>query len=128
MRAAFVRLLITSFGLWIADVILPGISFSGIGSLWLAALLLGLVNAFIRPIVILLTLPLTLFTLGLFLLVINGAMLLLVSNLMDSFQLRGLGTAVLASIIVGITGWLGNGYVNDQAKFEVWKSQQGRKP
>jgi putative membrane protein len=123
MRGFLARVLITAFGLWIADVLLAGIRFDGAGSLFLAAFLLGLVNAFVRPVLIVLTLPFTLLTLGLFLFVINGAMVLLVARLMDAFHLAGLGTAILVSIIVGLTGWIANGFVGDQGKVEVWKAK-----
>lgn len=123
MRGFLARVFITAFGLWVADVVLAGVRFDGAGPLFLAALLLGLVNAFIRPIVIVLTLPFTLLTLGLFLFVINGAMVLLVARVMEAFHLEGLGTAIIASIIVGITGWLANGFVGDRGKVEVWKAK-----
>jgi putative membrane protein len=106
-----VRLLITAFGLWVADVVLPGVWFDGWRSLIVAALLLGIANAVIRPIAIFLTFPLTLVTLGLFLLVINGAMILLVDRIMEPMHVEGLGTAILASLIVGVTGWFANRFV-----------------
>ena len=115
------RVFITGLGLLLADALLPGVRFDGALSLWLAALLLGLVNAFVRPLVILVTLPLTLLTLGLFLLVVNGMMVLLVAWLMPSFHIAGLWSAVLAALIVGLTGWLANAYVGDRARIEVWK-------
>jgi putative membrane protein len=115
------RVFITGLGLLLADALLPGVRFDGAVSLWLAALLLGVVNAFVRPLVILVTLPLTLLTLGLFLLVVNGMMVLLVAWLMPSFHIAGLGSAILAALIVGLTGWLANAYVGDRAKIEVWK-------
>jgi putative membrane protein len=126
MRGFFARVLITAFGLWVADLLLQGLSFSDITSLWLAALLLGVFNAIVRPIVIVLTLPITLVTLGLFLFVVNGLMVLLVARLMPSFHIAGLGTAIWASIIVGLTGWIANGFVGDKGKVEVW-SARGRK-
>ena len=115
------RVFITGLGLLLADALLPGVRFDGALSLWLAALLLGLVNAFVRPLVILVTLPLTLLTLGLFLLVVNGMMVLLVAWLMPSFHIAGLGSAILAALIVGLTGWLANAFVGDRAKIEVWR-------
>lgn len=118
------RLFITGLGLLLADALLPGMRFDGALSLWLAAFLLGLVNAFVRPIFILITFPLTLLTLGLFLFVVNGCMVLLVARLMPSFHLAGLGTAIFASMIVGLTGWLANAYVGDRAKIEVWKAKR----
>jgi putative membrane protein len=60
----------------------------------------------------------------LFLLVVNGSMVMLVAWLMPSFHLAGLGSAILASVIVGLTGWLANAYVGDRARIEVWKTKR----
>ncbi|MBP9232779.1 MAG: phage holin family protein, partial [Phenylobacterium sp.] len=79
MSRFIARVLIAALGLWLAAAVLPGVSYSGWLDLLLAALLLGLVNAIVRPIVFLLTLPLTILTLGLFLLVVNAAMIGLVA-------------------------------------------------
>lgn len=125
MLGFFARLFITAFGLFLADILLRGIRFEGVLSLWLAAFLLGIVNAFVRPIVILLTLPITLVTLGLFLLVVNGAMVLLVSAIMPSFHSDGLGPSILAAILVGLTGWAANAFVGSQGKVEVWRIRRG---
>ena len=124
MPGLFARILITAFGLWVADVALDGVWFDGAAPLFVAALLLGLANAFIRPIVIFLTFPLTLVTLGLFLFVVNGAMLLLVDRVMDSMHVESLGTAIVASVIVGITGWLANGFVGNRGKVEMWRVEK----
>jgi putative membrane protein len=120
----FARLIITGLGLLLADALLPGVRFDGAFSLWLAALLLGVINALIRPLVVLLTLPLTLLTLGLFLLVVNGLMVLLVAWLMPTFHIAGIGTAILTSIIVGLTGWIANAFVGERGKIEVWVARQ----
>jgi putative membrane protein len=125
MSGFLARTLITAFGLWLADMLLAGIRFDGAGPLFLAALLLGLANAIVRPIVILLTLPITLITLGLFVFVINGAMFLLVAELMASFHVSGLGAAIVASIIVGVTGWAANAFVGNRARIEVWTAKEG---
>jgi putative membrane protein len=119
MRGFVARVLITAFGLWIADLLLASVRFDGAGSLFLAALLLGVVNAIVRPIVVLLTLPITLLSLGLFMFVINGAMLLLVAHLMPSFHLQGLGTAIVASVIVGLTSWAANAFIGNHGHVEV---------
>ncbi len=111
MRSFLARVFIGAFGLWMADQLLAGISFDSAESLWIAAFLLGLANAFVRPVVILLTLPLTFVTLGLFILVVNGAMVMLVDRMMDSFHTESFGIAVLTSIIVGITGWVANVFI-----------------
>lgn len=91
---------ITALSLWLASFIFHGISFSSKKSLYISALLLGFANAVIRPIVIILTIPLTLITFGFFLLVINALMMLLVSSLVPGFKVSGFWTAFFASILV----------------------------
>ncbi len=93
---------ITALSLWVAGFIFHGISFSDKQSLFISALLLGLANAIIRPVVILLTIPLTIFTFGLFLLVINALMMLLVSSLVSGFKVSGFWTAFFASIFIAV--------------------------
>jgi putative membrane protein len=109
MRGFISRVLITSVGLWLADAMLSRMSFDDVPSMVLSALLLGIVNAFVRPILVVLTLPITFLSLGVFLLIINGTMVLMVARLMPAFHLDGMGTAIVASIIVGLTSWLANG-------------------
>lgn len=116
LRAAFVAL-----GLWLAAQILDGLHFSSAGVLLLAALLLGVVNAIVRPIAVILTLPLTLLTLGLFLLVINAGMVGLVALMLDGFQVDSFWTALGASLIVSIVSWATSGLLNDKGKVEVMK-------
>ena len=91
---------VTALALWLTSFIFHGISFSSKKSLLISALLLGFVNAVIRPVVIILTIPLTLVTFGLFLLVINAVMMLLVSALVPGFRISGFWTAFFASILV----------------------------
>jgi len=124
MRGFLARVFITAFGLWMADSILAGISFDDVVALWVSALLLGLVNAFVRPVVLFLTLPFTILTLGLFVFVINGAMLLLVATVTPSFQVEGWWAAILASIIVGLTGWIANALVGSRGTVEVWTTKK----
>ena len=119
MRGLLVRMLITACGLWLASAIVPGVEIIGVGTLVLAALLLGIVNAVIRPIVILLTLPITIVTLGIFLLVVNAAMFGLVASLLDSFQVAGLFSAVFGSVIVSLTGGLASWYIGPDGRYEV---------
>ena len=116
MPSFIARLLITAFGLWVADELLSGVRFDTTTSLMAAALLLGLVNAVVRPVVVFLTLPITFLTLGLFLLVINGGMVLIVSQIMSSFHIDSLRTAILASLIVGLTGWATNRFIGQDKK------------
>jgi len=96
---------IMSLSLWVASFIFKGITFSNRSSLLVSALLLGFANAILRPILIFLTLPLTLVTLGLFLLVINALMIMLVAALVKGFKLSGFWTAFFASIFIAAFGF-----------------------
>jgi putative membrane protein len=111
-----IRAAIAALGLWIADLILGGISFANGGYLIAAAVLLGVVNAFVRPVVFWLTLPLTIISLGLFLLVVNAAMIGLVGWLLPGFTVAGLGSGVAAAIITGLISWVGSAFVKDEEK------------
>jgi len=119
MPGFLVRLLIAALGLWLAQALVPGVDIHGAGTLLVAALLLGIVNAFVRPIIVLLTLPITVVTLGLFLWVVNAAMLGLVAALLDGFTLAGFGSALLGALVVSITGWIASWYVGPSGRFEV---------
>ncbi len=121
MKGFVFRLVITGLGLWAAETIVPGVRIDGWGNLIVAALLLGIVNAVIRPIILILTLPLTILTLGLFILVVNGISLSLVAWLMPSFSLSGLGAAILASIVVGLTSWLASAFVGGSGRIERYR-------
>jgi putative membrane protein len=117
MLARFiVRAIFAAAGLWIAAQIVPGLRFDSLGSLIAAAVLLGVVNAFVRPVVFVMTLPLTILTLGLFLLVVNAAMIGLVSLLIPhSFQVHGLVPGVFAAIITGAVSWVGHMILREEA-------------
>ncbi|RPJ77520.1 MAG: phage holin family protein [Desulfobacteraceae bacterium] len=91
-----------------AGYILPGIQVDGVWAASLVALLLGLLNATLRPILLLLTLPLTLVTLGAFALVINGAMLALAAAFVEGVHLAGFGSAVLGAIVISLVAGLVN--------------------
>ena len=119
MTGFLLRAAIVALGLWLATTILDGLHFDGPGVLLAAALLLGVVNAIVRPIAIVLTLPLTLLTLGLFLLVVNAAMLGLVALVLGGFRIDGFWTAVGASLIVSLTSWIASGLIGDNGKVQV---------
>ena len=114
MLARFVvRALFGALGLWLSSLLVAGVNFSDTGSLILAAVLLGIVNAFVRPVVFVLTLPITIVTLGLFLLIVNAAMIGLVAMLLSGFQVNGLIPGVLAAIVTGVTSWIGGMILRD---------------
>jgi len=114
-----VRMTITAVGLWIASELVNGFSIQDTPTLILAAIVLGIVNAVVRPIAILLTLPFTLVTLGLFLWVINAAMIGLAAWFLDGFHITGFGPALLGAILVSLTGWIGNAFIGEQGRYEV---------
>ncbi len=100
-----IRILIVALGLWLASAIVPGVAIADLKTLLLAALLLGVVNAFVRPVVVILTLPLTLLTLGLFILVINAALFGLVATLLPGFVVHGFWAAFFGALVVSVVGW-----------------------
>jgi len=121
MRGFLVRLVITALGLWIASRLLPGIAFTGTGALIVSALVLGVVNALIRPVIFVLTLPLTILTLGLFILVVNGISLALVAWLVPGFHVAGLWSATWGAVIVSCTSWVASHFVGGSGRIERLK-------
>ena len=119
MNGFLLRFVICAVGLWLAEEILPGIGVDNAGSLVAAALLLGVINAFIRPVLVLLTLPITVVTLGLFLLVINAAMVALVAWILPGFHVAGFWSALFAALIIGITGWVATWFIGPRGRVEV---------
>ncbi len=106
------RALIAALGLWLATRWVSGLRIDDPATLLLAGFLLGIINAIVRPVAVLLTLPLTLLTLGLFMFVINAAMLALVAQLLPGFHIDNFRSALLGAIIVGLAGWLGSGLLS----------------
>lgn len=119
MTHFFLRAAIASLGLWLASTLVDGLRFESGGWLILAAVLLGLVNAVVRPLVVLLTLPLTVVTLGLFLLVVNGIMLALVAGLLPGFSIDGFWDAVWGALLTGVVSWIGSALVGPRGNIEV---------
>ncbi len=107
------RAVFAAFGLAIASRLVPGVTYDAPMTLFLAALLLGVVNALLRPLLVILTLPITVLTFGLFLLVINAAMILLVSKILPGFQVAGFIPGLLVAIITGLTSWAGTLLLGD---------------
>ncbi|MFN2166069.1 MAG: phage holin family protein [Anaerolineae bacterium] len=114
-----IRILLTALGLWLATVIVPGVTAEGTAALLWAAVWLGIVNALVRPLVVLLTLPITLLSLGGFLLVVNAAMLALVAWLLEGFSVAGFFSALFGSIVVSLTSWAASSFVGPSGRYEV---------
>jgi len=110
MTALLLRWLINAAGLLLVAYLYPGVQVEGFLAALLAALVLGLVNAVIRPILVILTLPVTVLTLGLFIFVINALLFWFVAEIVHGFRVTGFGAALLGSILYSIvtllTSWL----------------------
>lgn len=119
MAGFVLRTLIIAAGLAVAAWLVPGISVAGTGTLLLAALLMGLVNAFVRPVAVLLTLPITIVTFGLFLLVINAAMFGLVAWLLDGFAVSGFFAALFGWLIVSIVSGFASWTIGPDGRYRV---------
>lgn len=119
MQGFFLRTLITLLGLLLASAIIPGVDIDGTGSVILAAVLLGLVNGFVRPVAFLLTLPITILTLGLFLFVLNAAMFGLVAAMLDNFVVAGFWSAIFGSLVVSITSTVASWYIGPDGRIDV---------
>jgi putative membrane protein len=107
------RVIFAALGLALAAFLLRGVGYNGILDLLLAALLLGVLNAIVRPILFVLTLPLTIVTLGFFLLVLNAAMIGLVAWMLPGFWVHGFWSGVAAAIITGLASWIGGVILGD---------------
>lgn len=124
MPGFILRWLIVALGLWVAEQILPGIEIADTPTLLLAAALLGLVNAIVRPLIVILTLPITLLTLGIFLLVINGLMLELVAWFLPKVHVASFGDAFLGALIVSVTGWITSSWIGPSGRVEVLRIER----
>ena len=120
MVGFLLRAAIAALGLWMASEILTGLSFDSTSQLIVAALLLGIVNAFVRPLAFILTLPLTVLTLGLFLLVLNAGMVALVAWIVPGFHVSSFWTAVGAALIVSLVSWAASSAIGSTGKVEVF--------
>jgi putative membrane protein len=123
MTGFILRAVIAAMGLWLATNVVDGISINTPLTLLLAGALLGVVNAIVRPVAVVLTFPITIVTIGLFLLVINAAMLGLVAWLLPGFAVSGFGAALLGSIVVSVTGWIGSWFIGPKGRIEAFRSR-----
>lgn len=121
MTGFLLRAAISALGLWVASEILPGLSFDTPAKLLVAAIVLGIVNALVRPIAFILTLPITVLTLGLFLLVINAGMVALVAWIVPGFQIAGFWTAMGAALIVSLVSWAASSMIGSTGKPEIFE-------
>lgn len=111
MTGFILRAVISAIGLWVATRWVAGLTIDDAPTLLLAGALLGVVNALVRPVAIVLTFPITLVTLGLFLLVVNAGMLALVAWVLPGFSVAGFWSALWGALIVSLTGWVGSWFI-----------------
>jgi putative membrane protein len=123
MVGFLLRAAITALALWVASQLLDGMHFATTTQLVLAAVLLGVVNAIVRPIAFILTLPITVVTLGLFLLVLNAAMIGLVALIVPGFTVSGFWTALGGAIIVGLVSWAASTVIGNTGRIERFSSR-----
>ena len=114
MISFLIRVAVVALGLWVASKIVPGVAVTGWRTLAIAALLLGVVNALVKPVIVLLTLPITFLTLGLFLVVINAAMIGLVAYFLDGFQVAGFVAALLCWVVVTVVSWVASMFIGER--------------
>jgi putative membrane protein len=118
MRGIFIRWMILTGAILIASYLLDGIRVSGFFSAFFAAAILGFLNAFFRPILFILTLPINVMTLGLFTFVINAVLLKMATGLVSGFEVHGFWTAVFGSLLISLVSWILTSFINGQGSWE----------
>ena len=116
MLRFIVQFIVTCLALWLAAQVVPGVGFSDTPSLLLAAVLLGIANAIVRPILTIVTFPLTVITFGLFLLVVNAATIGLVAALLGGFVVDGLWAGIGAAVVTGVVSWIAGWFIGDEKR------------
>jgi putative membrane protein len=124
MVGFLLRAAIAALGLWVASEIFDGLVFESPAKLIVAALMLGVVNAFVRPLAFILTLPLTVLTLGLFLLVLNAGMVALVAWIVPGFEISGFWTAVGTALIVSLVSWAASSAIGSTGRIEIFTAKK----
>jgi putative membrane protein len=114
MKGIFLRWLILTFSIITTSYLIDGIQVSGFLSAFFAAAILGILNAFFRPILLILTLPVNILSLGLFTFVINAVMLMMVSGIISGFKVYGFWSAVFGSLLISLVSWLLTSFISER--------------
>jgi len=126
MRGILIRWLVLTGAILVASYAVDGIQVQGFFTgLW-AAVILGVLNAFLRPVLIVLTLPLTILTFGLFTFVINAVLLMMVSGILSGFHIEGFWPAVWGSLIISVVSWFLNTFISGRGTVHYVQVQRGR--
>jgi putative membrane protein len=113
-----IRWVLNAFALWLVDQLVAGIHIDGVAALFVAALVLGVLNASLRPLLLIVTLPINLLTLGLFTLIINGAMLRLAAAVVPGFAVQSFWSAVLGAVLLSIISFGLNLFIADSGRIQ----------
>ncbi|MCG6972494.1 MAG: phage holin family protein [Desulfobacterales bacterium] len=114
MKGIFIRWLILTFSIIATSYLIDGIQVSGFVSAFFAAAILGILNAFFRPVLFILTLPVNILSLGLFTFVINALMLMMVSGVISGFKVYGFWSAVFGSLFISLVSWLLTSFISER--------------
>jgi putative membrane protein len=129
MKGLLIRWLFLTVAILVAAHLIEGIEVKGFWSACLAAAILGVLNAFFRPVLILLTLPINILTLGLFTFVINAVLMMMVSGVVGGFEVYGFWSALLGSLVISVISWLLNSFINEQGRvgyIDLKKREDGK--
>ena len=126
MRGIMIRLLILTAAVLVASYVIDGIRVDGFFSAFLAAAILGILNAFFRPVLLILTLPINILTLGLFTFVINALLLKMVSGVISGFDVSGFWSAVLGALVISIVSWFLSSFINARGNVEHIRVEKSR--
>ncbi|MGH7274263.1 MAG: phage holin family protein [Nitrospiria bacterium] len=118
MKGLLIRWVINALALIVISQVIKGIEVDNVLAAFVAAAVLGVINAILRPILLLVTLPITILTLGLSALVINGFMLYLAGNLVKGFHVYGFWSSVFGALFLSVISWVANAFINDRGRIE----------
>jgi putative membrane protein len=119
MRGLFLRWLALTLAILLASRLISGIEAAGFWAAFSAAAILGILNAFLRPVLFILTLPINILSLGLFTFVINAVLLMMVSGVISGFTVNGSGPALLGSLVISLVSWALTSLVSERGTIEV---------
>ncbi len=125
MRGILFRWVVLTIAILIAAYVIDGIYVSGFFSAFFAAAILGILNAFLRPVLIILTLPFNIITFGLFTFIINALLLKMAAGVIPGFEIAGFWPAILGSLIISIVSWFMNTLISDRGRVEYIDMKKG---
>jgi putative membrane protein len=126
MKGLIIRWLFLTVAILVAAHLIEGIEVKGFWSAVLAAAILGVMNALFRPILIILTLPINILTLGLFTFVINAILIMMVSGVVGGFEVHGFWSALFGSLVISVVSWLLNSFINEQGRVGYIDLRKGK--